>query len=67
MTPKQAESIAAYRAAQNGFKLALQQGTIWPTDFRDKSYNARTAYSYAMTRTAAAKLINTLTTTNDDL
>ena len=60
-THKQNDDIAAYRAAQNSFKLALQQRDTWPTDVRDKAYNARTTYSYAMTRTAAAKLINTLT------
>ena len=47
MTPKQAESIAAYRAAQNAFELALKQRTTWPPDARDKAYNARTAESAA--------------------
>ena len=42
-TPKQDAAIAAYRAAQNAFELALQQRTTWPTDARDKAYNARTA------------------------
>ena len=42
-TPKQDANIAAYRAAQNAFELALQQRTTWPPDARDKAHNARTA------------------------